>query len=273
MLVETTARIDLRSLSEQEVAFFHEHGYLRIRQVFSPRELDDLDRDLHEIIETWAVPSPGWSGPWRNVYMDEETEKKCRLIALHDLQLYSAAWRAAVTEDRLCDAMADLMGPNVEFHHSTLHAKPPQTGHPFPMHQDLPFYHHQDGRYVDVLIHLDDTNDDNGCIRFLDGSHKLGPLEHITSTPEGACSPHLPTDAYRLEDSVPVPARRGDVVCFSIYTIHGSCINRTDRMRRLVRVGYRDPENVQTAGQSLGRPGWMVRGVRPRIDSAEPFPT
>lgn len=31
--------------------------------------------------------------------------------------------------------------------------------------------------------------------------------------------------------------------------IHGSRINRTDAVRRIVRVGYRDPENVQTAGQ------------------------
>ena len=53
------------------------------------------------------------------------------------------------------------------------------------------------------------------------------------------------------------------MVAFSIYTVHGSFINRTDRMRRLVRLGYRDPMNRQLAGQSLGRAGLMVSGVRP----------
>jgi ectoine hydroxylase-related dioxygenase (phytanoyl-CoA dioxygenase family) len=61
-----------------------------------------------------------------------------------------------------------------------------------------------------------------------------------------------------------VPAKRGDVVLFSIYTIHGSYINTTKQPRRMVRVGYRDPLNVQVAGQSLGRAGLLVRGYRER---------
>ena len=120
-----------------------------------------------------------------------------------------------------------------------------------------------------VLVHLDDTSHENGEIRFLDGSHKQGALLHITETDEGSCTPHLPTDEYRLEDTIAVPARRGDVVLFGIHTIHGSHINQTDTARRMVRVGYRDPHNTQTAGQSLGRPGLMVQGYRSRLDGQE----
>ncbi len=61
-----------------------------------------------------------------------------------------------------------------------------------------------------------------------------------------------------------MPAKRGDVVLFSIYSIHGSYINTTKAPRRMVRVGYRDPQNTQVAGQSLGRPGLLVRGYRER---------
>ncbi|MCZ7649461.1 MAG: phytanoyl-CoA dioxygenase family protein [Planctomycetota bacterium] len=254
----------LRYLTEEDVAFYHEHGYLRIPGVFTPEEMDALDRDLMYLIDHFATNAAGWSGPWRKVYMDEATEKKSKLIAMHDLQFYSEPWLRAVTHEKLCDAMADLLGPNVELHHSTLHAKPPETGHPFPMHQDWAFYKHRDGRYVDVLVHLDDTCHANGEIRFLDGSHKAGALEHITNTPEGPCTPHLPTDKYDLKDTIAVPAQRGDVVVFNLFTIHGSHINTTDKTRRLVRIGYRDPENEQTHGQSLGRPGLQVRGRRPK---------
>lgn len=270
----TAVESRLRLLTAEQVAFYHEHGYLHIPQVFTPAEMDALDEELTVLIQNWAWKDKGWTGDWRREYMDEETEQLSQLIALHDLHFYSEAWTKAVTHPRLCDAMADLLGPNVELHHTTLHAKPPETGHPFPMHQDWAFYKHIDGRYVDVLVHLDDTNDANGCIRFLDGSHKLGALDHITRTSTGEpCTPYLPTDQYRLEDTVPVPAKRGDVVCFNIYTIHGSRVNTTRRIRRLVRVGYRDPENVQTWGQSRGRPSLMVRGMRPRIGDAKPFPT
>ena len=142
--------------------------------------------------------------------------------------------------------MADLLGtvdqPSdvVELHHSTMHVKPPETGHPFPMHQDWAFYKHNDHRFVDVLVHLDDTRHENGEIRFLAGSHKQGPLEHVTIDPETGkgCPPHLPTDKYRLADTVAVPAKRGDIVVFNIFTIHGSHMNTTDRDRGLVRVGF-----------------------------------
>jgi phytanoyl-CoA hydroxylase len=251
-------------LTNDEVDSYHEHGYLRIRKVFTPEDTDELAAELDRLVEVWANRETGWTGPWRKVYMDAETDKKSRLTAMHDLQFYSGTWARAVTKPNLVGALSDLLGPNVELHHSTMHVKPAETGHPFPMHQDWAFYKHQNDRYVDVLIHLDDTCHENGEIRFLESSHMQGPLQHIVETLDGPCTPHLPTDKYKLEDAVAVPANRGDIVCFNICTIHGSYINVTDRPRRLVRVGYRDPENVQIAGQSLGRPGLMVRGFRPR---------
>lgn len=261
-------------LDRGQVAFYRQHGYLHMRAVFDQDEVACLADELAWQIDTWASKGPGWSGPWRRVYMAAEVEKRSKLIALHDLHRYSKAWCDAVTHPKLAGAVADLIGPNVELHHSTLHAKPPEAGHPFPMHQDWAFYKHADGRYVDCLIHLDDTDDTNGCIRFLDGSHKGGAREHVVQAPDGSpCTPHLPTADWHLADTVPVPAKRGDVVAFSIHTIHGSRINRSDRVRRVVRVGYRDPDNRQTAGQSLGRPGLMVWGKRPRSNGQAALPT
>jgi phytanoyl-CoA hydroxylase len=265
----------LNVLTPEQVDFYAEHGYLRIPGMFTAAETDQLAADLDWMIETWAVKDAGWSGPWRKKYMDAATEKKSQLIALHDLQYYADSWARAVTKPKLAGAMADLLGGEcVELHHSTMHVKPPESGHPFPMHQDWAFYKHADERYVDVLVHLDDTRHENGEIRFVAGSHKQGALEHVTTDPETGmgCTPHLPFERYRLEDTVAVPAQRGDVVVFNIFTIHGSYINTTSANRRLVRVGYKDPANQQLEGQSLGRPSWCVWGRRPRAEGAAPFP-
>jgi ectoine hydroxylase-related dioxygenase (phytanoyl-CoA dioxygenase family) len=251
-------------LTEEQLSFYDQTGYLHIPQLFTPQETDELADELDRLVEDWAFTSPGWSGPWRQAYMDPETEKESKLTAMHDLHLYSTAWMRAVTNQRLAAAVGQLIGPAVELHHSTMHIKPPQTGHPFPMHQDHPFYAHQDERFIDVLVHLDDTCHENGEIRFLAGSHKLGPLKHITETEDGPCTPHLPTEAYRLEETVPMAAKRGDVVLFCYYTIHGSYINQTKQPRRMVRVGYRNPHNDQVYGQSMGRPGLIVAGYRER---------
>ena len=257
-------------LSQAQKDFYHENGYLHIPELFTPAETAELSDEMDRLVEDWAFTSPGWTGPWRNAYMDPETEKKSQLTAMHDLHYYSDAWMRAVTNAKLTAAIADLIGPNVELHHSTLHIKPPQTGHPFPMHQDNPFYRHENGRFIDTLVHLDDTCHENGEIRFLVGSHKNGYLEHITELEDGTgCTPHLPTDEYHLADTVAVPAKAGDVVLFCINTVHGSYINQTRQPRRLVRVGYRDPENIQLAGQSVGRPNLMVQGYRQRKEGEE----
>ena len=257
-------------LTPEQIEFYHENGYLRIPEVFTPEETAELSDEMDRLVEDWAFTSPGWSGAWRNAYMDPETEKKSKLTAMHDLHFYSDAWMRAVTNNRLTEAIADLIGPNVELHHSTLHIKPPQTGHPFPMHQDYPFYEHADGRYIDCLVHLDDTFHENGEIRFLAGSHKRGKIPHVLQNADGSpCSPHLDANEYKLEDTVPVPAKRGDVVVFHLYCIHGSYINQTSDPRRMVRMGFRDPHNDQWAGQSMGRPGLIVHGYRERRDKEE----
>lgn len=259
-------------LSQDQISFYNENGFLRIPQVFTPSEMDALESELDYLLDHWASTDMGWTGPWRLAYMDPETEKKSKLTSLHDLHFYSEAWLHGVSKSALAECMSDLIGsPNIELHHTTLHIKPRETGHPFPLHQDNAFYEHTDGRYIDVLVHLDDTCHENGEIRFLAGSHKKGYLPHITMTDAGPCTPHLPTDEYPLENTVAVPAKRGDVVCFNIFCVHGSHVNRTNRMRRLVRLGYRDPENKQICGQSMGRPGIMVHGVRVRTTEAAPL--
>ena len=261
-------------LTPEQVAFYKEKGYLHIPGMFTAEETAAMSDDLNWLIETWAMKDAGWTGPWRKKYMDAETEKKSKLIALHDLQYYSDNWARAITKRKLAGAMSDLLdGGPVELHHSTLHVKPPETGHPFPMHQDWAFYKHPDDRYVDVLVHLDDTRHENGEIRFLAGSHRQGALDHIVKDEEGkGCTPHLPFEKYKLEDTVPVPAKKGDIVVFNIFTIHGSHVNVTDKMRRLVRVGFKHPDNIQTEGQSKGRPSWMVWGRRERKEGQIQFP-
>ena len=251
-------------ISQEQVDFYAENGYLHLKQVYAPDELARMSDELTYVMETFADWNAAWVGPWRGKYLDADEEEKAQLVAIHELQHYSAAWNRAISTPGLADAVGGVLGSEeVELHHSTLHAKSPAAGAPFPMHQDLPFYPHEDGRYVDALVHLDDADEQAGCIKFLTGSHKLGKLEHITGEDT---APHLPTDRYRLEDAVSVPAKAGDVVLFSIWTIHGSAVNHSGRWRRIVRLGFRDPRNRQEGGQGLTRPGYMVKGVRPKLD-------
>ena len=153
-------------LTQDQIAFYNENGYLHIPKIYSAEETQELSDEMDRLVADWAFTSPGWTGPWRQAYMDPETEKKSKLTAMHDLHFYSSAWARAVIHPKLVSSLCDLLGTNVELHHTTMHIKPPQNGHPFPMHQDNPFYGHMDGRYIDVLVHLDDTFHEMGRFVF-----------------------------------------------------------------------------------------------------------
>jgi hypothetical protein len=55
-------------------------------------------------------------------------------------------------------------------------------------------------------------------------------------------------------------------------SVHGSALNTSGRWRRLVRVGLRDPRNRQIGGQAIGKPGLLVKGVRPKVEGYEVDP-
>ncbi len=259
----------MKFVTDEQKRFFQDNGFVKLEQVFTPQEVQQLSDELDYIIYNFANWDSAWRGPWRKDYVDDPTlREQIKLVAIHELQHYSSAWARAILKPELTEAVAELLDVDaLEFHHCTLHAKPPKEGAPFPLHQDLPFYPHEDGLlYADCLLHLDDADEETGCIHFLPGSHKLGALEHICG-PDTA--PHLPTDQFRFEDTVGVPAKAGDVVVFYLWTIHGSAVNKSNRWRRIVRIGYRHPANRQTGGQAMGRPGIIVKGVRPKVEGIE----
>ncbi len=136
--------------------------------------------------------------------------------------------------------------------------KPPEKGAPFPMHQDYPYFPHQNDSMIAAIIHFDDAPLEKGCVRVIPGSHKLGPL------PATAADHSLPHDKYPIEKATPCPAEAGDVLFFSYLTIHGSGMNTSGEARTTLLVQMRDPLDppLSHAHESRGQ-GMMLAGVDP----------
>jgi phytanoyl-CoA hydroxylase len=235
-------------LTADQKQFWQDNGYLRLEQVFTPEQVQDQSNELERMMQEWGAMGQGWRGPWRKAIMEADEADQAKALFLAGLQNYSATYLQAVVNPTLTGAVSTLLGDTaVEFHHSILHAKAPGLGTPFPMHQDWPFYPHWGPGCVAAIMHVDAANEDNGCLSFLPGSHKNGPLQHVLHTVEDYGEyeqPYLPLEEYPLESAVLCPADAGDVVFFNVNTVHGSAPNRTDGWRRLIRVVYRDPENL-----------------------------
>ena len=154
------------------------------------------------------------------------------LKGFHNVQYHDAVFTRAVAHPRLVEVLTQVIGPNVQLHHTKMLVKPPEKGAPFPMHQDYPYFPHERHSVLAASVHLDDTDEENGCLYLIPGSHDWGPLEaHGESK----------TLEYGLGSGTPCPAAAGDVLLFNYLTVHGSGVNRSARTRRNVLFQYRDP--------------------------------
>ena len=239
-------------LTREQIDFYRENGYLKCEALFTPEETAELGSEMVRIIENWGNETIGWRGPWRDRYLPEDERLNTKAVFMHNPQFYSAAWGRAIFNERLVGCVEDLIRDTVQWHHTVLHAKPPELGTPFPMHQDYPFYPHDGPDFVDCLLHLDDTPIESGCLRVVPGSHKKGPLVHVLGPDT---SPHLPPDDYHPDkiDSILIPANAGDVIFFSYQIIHWSDCNRTDEWRKSVRFGYHSTQ-MQPVGRAEDDP-------------------
>jgi hypothetical protein len=219
-------------LTDAQVAQYATEGYLHLPGVFSAAQCDVLDAAVETVLAEGVARESAWDGTWRATYGDATDFSVQTVRGLH---LRSNAWWDATHDPPLVEIVSQLLQAPATMLTATLISKPPKTGGPFPLHQDGVYY----GRrkpYVIATIALDATTPDNGSLRILPGSHVHGELRH-----EGDNKKHLALETYQLADTVLVPAQRGDVVCLTLWTVHGSEPNRSDRVRRTVRVGYGPP--------------------------------
>ena len=186
------------------------------------------------------------------------------ILHTHDVQLYSAAWARVLTHDKFTAALAAVTGPNVQLHHTKAFIKPPEKGSAFPMHQDHPYFPHENNTMAAAIIHLTEATQEMGCFCVYPGTHKLGVLQTVHER-----ALYLDPKLYPIDKSTPLVAQRGDVVIFNYLLVHGSDINRSSRPRKTVLVQFRDPTDKPTKDTHRSHAqGMMLRGVDPLLTQA-----
>jgi len=254
-------------LSSEQIEFYKEQGYLIVSDVFTSDELDRMEAEFDTVIESRAQAGHDlgstWGGDWK------EDLPAMKLDHTHDVQKYSAEWGRVLYHERFTDLLSGLIGPNVQLHHTKLFRKPTETGGAFPLHQDYHYFPHDKNTMMAAVIHLTDATEDMGCIRVMPGSHKQGVLDTYVSPSGKRPALYLDTEKYPVESATPLTAKRGDVVCFSYLTIHGSAINSSDRVRKTVLVQARDPEDKPLTDEhtTSHAQGMMLHGVDPLRES------
>ncbi|CAN5536385.1 phytanoyl-CoA dioxygenase family protein [soil metagenome] len=239
---------------------YHNDGYALVPNLISAGEAAALRQEMHDLAANLSK-NHKIDATWGSAMGAVAAPEKTVILHCHNVQFYSAAVTKLICDPRMTDYAAAMMGSeNVQLHHSKMFIKPPEKGSPFPMHQDAPFFKHDNDSMMAVIFFFDDAPLEKGCLRVVPGSHKLGMLEHI-----GDGGWHLPYEQYPVENALPLPAKAGDAVFFNYLTIHGSGINVSEEARTTILVQMRDPLDKPSTndGHASRGQGMMLRGVDP----------
>ncbi|WP_168122143.1 phytanoyl-CoA dioxygenase family protein [Paenibacillus sp. HB172176] len=251
-------------IAEKNVDFYKKNGYLLVRGVFNEEEVDAMREAVEGIIQRAALANQDQNHAWQGEFIPSQQLKKLVLKGFHDVHYHDAAFTRAVVHPNMVAVLRAVIGPNVQLHHSKMLVKPPENGAAFPMHQDYPYFPHEQHSMLAASVHLDDADMENGCLCVVPGSHKQGPLPHVGKH-------YLNHKEHPISSGTPCPARAGDVLFFNYLTIHGSEPNRSSRTRRNVLFQYRDAMDKPATREHFDwGMGLMVSGENPDFDDVRP---
>ncbi|MFQ5783720.1 MAG: phytanoyl-CoA dioxygenase family protein [Alphaproteobacteria bacterium] len=189
-----------------------------------------------------------------------------RLRRVNNPAEISISYRAVTHESRLPDAVADLIGPDVKFHHCKINLKLPGSETRVGYHQDFSYTPHTNDDLVTALLMLDDMTLENGCLMVVPGSHREGQVSLWQGqTFTGETPPRL-TAAFEKR-AVPVTGKAGDVCLMHTSLMHGSAPNRSRRARGLFITVYAAADAFALSPSPLPNAfeGDIVRGKASRI--------
>ncbi|MGQ7845604.1 phytanoyl-CoA dioxygenase family protein [Granulosicoccus sp. 3-233] len=263
-------------LNEQQKAQFWKDGYLLVENVVSPANLQAMKEDF----ASWVEESRAHTEPYGEAIdgrarFDVEpahTAKKPGLRRVNAPIEVSEAYFEAMAHSGMTEVVADLIGPNVKFHHSKINAKLPGGTTAVKWHQDFPFTPHSNDDLITALLMVDEVTEENGPLEVLPGSH-TGPIHDLwhDGVFTGSIDNELAADCQSKAVRCTGPA--GSVCLMHTRLLHGSAPNLSSSSRNLFICVYSAEDAVPYAGNPMPteHEGLMVRGKRTNTVRSKQF--
>ncbi|MCA9076542.1 MAG: phytanoyl-CoA dioxygenase family protein [Planctomycetaceae bacterium] len=220
-------------LTDEQVEFFHEHGYVAGVRVLSDEQIDALREELEELTQ----PGHPGSDLWYEYNSNESADPaKVLFHALGGWRiragLHDILWNSAI----LLPA-SQLLGGAVRFWHDQLFCKPAHHGGVVSWHQDYSYWTRtQPMAHLTCWIGLDDSTRDNGCLQYIPGSHRWDLLPITGLAGDMDAIQQVLSDEQWADFTKPqaIELKAGECAFHHPLMVHGSYENRTDRQRRAV---------------------------------------
>ena len=153
----------------------------------------------------------------------------------------------AARSHRVVDTMEDMLGGEVYHYHSKLTAKEPLEGGAWEWHQDYGYWYHNGCVFpymASVMVALDKTTRENGCLQVIRGSHHAGRVEHgVLPGDQVGANPRRVEEMLKNLDLVYAEMAPGDGLFFHANVMHRSDQNLSPDRRWTVLFCYNAARN------------------------------
>jgi ectoine hydroxylase-related dioxygenase (phytanoyl-CoA dioxygenase family) len=218
-------------LDQQQVAAFHRDGFVAPIGVLSAEEAAAYRRRF----EKYERSHDGW-------YTLSKGQK------IHLLQTWVAE---LVRNDRILDAVEDVLGPDVMCWGTSLFIKNARDPHYVSWHQDSTYWGLDKPDVVTAWVALSAATRESGCMKMMPGSHTLDQVPHRDTLAEHNLLTRGQEVAMEVDESraVYVELAPGEISLHNVRTVHASEPNRSDDRRIGVALRYIAPHVRQMNGE------------------------
>ena len=228
---ETPEAWDQYRLSDKQVKFFHENGYLANIKLLEEAQVDALNEELAELTDA--------DHPQHELFYEFHSNESSdpNSVLFHSLGhwrigrgFHDVLWNPAF----VMAASQLLSNSSVRFWHDQLFCKPKKHGGVVAWHQDYSYWTRtKPMQHLTCWTGLDDASTENGCLYYVPGSHRWGLLDkpELAGDMEGLMD-YL-TEAQKAEfNPIPIEMKKGYGAFHHPLLVHGSYENKSNRSRR-----------------------------------------
>jgi len=233
MTPEQVLAIPPRVLTQSQREFYLREGYLLLEKIIGDEWLRKLRAATEEMVERSRKVTQS-----DKIFDLEPTHRpeapRLRRVS-NPVEHHPVFWDY-VTRSPLGDIVADLVGPNVKFHHSKLNYKWAQGGEEVKWHYDISFWPHTNYSPLTVGTYLYDCGMDNGPLGVLPRSHEIDPMlsQYDHRGNWTGCLSDADVVQLDVAKTVYLTGPAGSLTIHNCRTLHSSPRNMSDTGRPLL---------------------------------------
>jgi len=218
----------LPKLSPEKIKSYNQDGFLLLRanEIWSDKETQDFIKFANEL-DAW----PEMPGKWMKYFENSLIDKSKILQRIENFLDYHPGLNEMFNGANFLQLVSDLMGGESVLFKEKINYKLPGGGE-FKPHQDAQAGWGQYGHtlHISVLVTIDASDLENGCLEVVRGRHKEGLL--------GPEWQELGDEVVKSMVWESVPTQPGDILFFDSFVPHRSGPNLSSRPRRALYATY-----------------------------------